>query len=120
MYVSNPMMAIIGCQVQSTCGILVGGKGSHLSLENCSRNSGLQRWEKFRRCTVGLRVRGGVSSDGQLESLPSFERGKRLSELSTLGIGGPAKYFVEVHDESQMSTAIRFGSIYLPFCIPKL
>ncbi|OAE31451.1 hypothetical protein AXG93_725s1410 [Marchantia polymorpha subsp. ruderalis] len=107
MYVSNPMMAIIGCQVQSTCGILVGGKGSHLSLENCSRNSGLQRWEKFRRCTVGLRVRGGVSSDGQLESLPSFERGKRLSELSTLGIGGPAKYFVEVHDESQMSTAIR-------------
>ncbi|KAG6542010.1 hypothetical protein Mapa_016573 [Marchantia paleacea] len=93
--------------VQSSCGVFVGGKGSHLPLENCSRIVGLRRCDRFHRCIVGLQVRGGVSSDDQIGSLPSFERGKRLSELSTLGIGGPAKYFVEVHDESQMSTAIR-------------
>jgi hypothetical protein len=44
-----------------------------------------------------------------LPSLPSsFVRGKHLSELSTWGIGGPAKLFVEVHDESQLAAALRF------------
>lgn len=37
-----------------------------------------------------------------------FVRGKRLSELSTWGIGGPAKFFVEVHDESQLASTLRY------------
>ncbi|KAG9448919.1 hypothetical protein H6P81_008884 [Aristolochia fimbriata] len=43
------------------------------------------------------------------EETVSFIRGKRLlRELSTWGIGGPCNYFVEVFDEIQLISAIRF------------
>lgn len=38
-------------------------------------------------------------------------RGKKLlKDLSTSGIGGPCKYFVEVLDQTQLLSAIRFAS----------
>ncbi|XP_042475444.1 UDP-N-acetylenolpyruvoylglucosamine reductase-like isoform X2 [Macadamia integrifolia] len=44
-----------------------------------------------------------------------FVRGKKLlSELSTLGIGGPCNYFLQVFNPTQLVSAIRAGSGY-PF-----
>lgn len=39
---------------------------------------------------------------------PPFSQGKLLSDLSTWGIGGPAKFFCEVHDELQLASVIRY------------
>ncbi len=41
--------------------------------------------------------------------LEQFERHRPLKDLSTFGIGGPAEYFIEVHDISAMQAL-------LPFC----
>ncbi len=40
--------------------------------------------------------------------LAQFEKGKLLSTLSTLGIGGPAKYFIEVASVEKMQEVLRF------------
>jgi hypothetical protein len=41
---------------------------------------------------------------------PNFISGQLLSKVSTWGIGGPAKYFIEVHDASQMAHVLRYYS----------
>lgn len=41
--------------------------------------------------------------------LEQFERNRSLKELTTFGIGGPANYFIEVHEIETMQTL-------LPFC----
>lgn len=38
--------------------------------------------------------------------LSKAEKGKRLSGLSTFGIGGPARYFIEVHSIEEMQDAL--------------
>ncbi|GBG61727.1 hypothetical protein CBR_g23242 [Chara braunii] len=40
--------------------------------------------------------------------VPHFTKGKLLSELSTWEIGGPAKLFIEVHTEAEMSQVLRY------------
>eukprot|EP00249_Psilotum_nudum_P017383 c26293_g1_i1 orf=249-1442(-) len=51
---------------------------------------------------------GNLELDCSLKGLcPPFSQGKLLSELSTWGIGGPAKYFCEVDDEKQLVLALR-------------
>ena len=37
-----------------------------------------------------------------------FIQGKRLAELSTFGIGGPARYFIEIHDQVEAERVIQF------------
>lgn len=47
-----------------------------------------------------------------------LERGRFLKELTTLGIGGPANYFIEVHDVPMMQEALLFCREHqLPFFI---
>lgn len=78
------------------------------------------------RCRPVLGVRGGRGGRGiggrvtslALEAsarvsrtadddLPKFTEGKRLSEVSSWGIGGPAKYFTEVTSSSQLAACLR-------------
>lgn len=39
---------------------------------------------------------------------PKFQQNKLLSELSTFGIGGPARYFQEIRSKEEMQEALRF------------
>ncbi|CAM6096134.1 unnamed protein product [Calypogeia fissa] len=57
---------------------------------------------------AGLELNIQIEQRQALELPFSFVRGKRLSELTTWGIGGPAKLFVEVHDESQLVSTLRY------------
>lgn len=56
--------------------------------------------------TNGLQRQGEPEESLEQEEL-HFVEGKLLSELSTWGIGGPAKYFVELHTEVQLLAALR-------------
>lgn len=56
--------------------------------------------------TNGLQRQGEPEESLEQEEL-HFIEGKLLSELSTWGIGGPAKYFVELHTEVQLLAALR-------------
>lgn len=50
--------------------------------------------------------------------LKKFERHRSLKELTTLGIGGPADYFIEVHDIPTMQTLLLFCKQHqLPYVI---
>lgn len=40
---------------------------------------------------------------------PNFSYGKMLSEISSWGIGGPAKMFVEVKTATEMASVLRFA-----------
>ncbi|KAJ7543720.1 hypothetical protein O6H91_09G050000 [Diphasiastrum complanatum] len=51
---------------------------------------------------------GGEISEEESEGRPQFIEGKLLSEVSTWGIGGPAKYFMEVHSEAEMVSLTRY------------
>lgn len=64
------------------------------------------------RMPVALEATNGLQRQGEPEEFLEeeelhFVEGKLLSELSTWGIGGPAKYFVELHTEPQLLTALR-------------
>ncbi|KAL3675319.1 hypothetical protein R1sor_025267 [Riccia sorocarpa] len=96
-----------GCEFYFNCRLSPGGTDSKLNFTSKDGGSSV----RFQRQRLSFKVRGTFRNDGFQETLPlpsSFLQGKRLSELSTFGIGGPAKYFVEVHDESEMSAVIRF------------
>ncbi|CAK9192480.1 unnamed protein product [Sphagnum troendelagicum] len=49
---------------------------------------------------------GGLGEDD--DDVPSFSHGKLLSEISSWGIGGPAKLYLEVHDPPQLASALRY------------
>lgn len=50
--------------------------------------------------------------------IDQFERQRSLKELTTLGIGGPADYFIEVHDISTMQKVLLLCKEYqLPYFI---
>eukprot|EP00897_Mesotaenium_endlicherianum_P007021 jgi/Mesen1/6347/ME000328S05629 len=62
-------------------------------------------------CIAGyLEIADDNNDGGTPEAIksPVFLEGKSLSEICTWGIGGPAKYLVEVHTEGQMLNVIRF------------
>lgn len=66
---------------------------------------------------VALEATNGLQRQGEPEEFLEeeelhFVEGKLLSELSTWGIGGPAKYFVELHTEPQLLTALRYSLIF--------
>ena len=47
-----------------------------------------------------------------------FQEGRYLSEFSTFGIGGPARYFLEVRSIEEMQNALRYcHEEKLPFCV---
>lgn len=49
---------------------------------------------------------------------PAFRENINLKDFSTYGIGGPARYFVEVHTIPEMQTAINFcNANHLPYFI---
>eukprot|EP01018_Ginkgo_biloba_P027424 Gb_39612 [translate_table: standard] len=64
------------------------------------------------RRQVALESKCGLQTEEQpkeeVEEKLHFIKGKLLSELSTWGIGGPAKYFVELHNETQLLSALRY------------
>ncbi|KAH7284804.1 hypothetical protein KP509_34G071000 [Ceratopteris richardii] len=67
------------------------------------------------RCTVGgvpSWLETSSATVQQLEGLdahlPVISRGKTLGEVSTWGIGGPAKLFCEVHCELQLASVLRY------------
>jgi hypothetical protein len=65
-------------------------------------------------------VRRAVASklEASLGDCPvSFTYGKMLSEVSSWGIGGPAKMFVEVTTPGEMASVLRF--MVLPFPAPR-
>ncbi|KAL2607710.1 hypothetical protein R1flu_026283 [Riccia fluitans] len=98
-----------GCELHYSPGFSPVGRNSRLKF--LSRDVGSRNLVRMHREKVLFKVQAAVCNNELQEflSLPSsFMQGKRLSELSTFGIGGPAKYFVEVHNESEMSAVIRF------------
>ncbi len=53
-----------------------------------------------------------------MTSLSKFQQGKQLSELSTFGIGGPAKFFTEVSSIAEMQELILFCQLEnLPYIV---
>lgn len=55
----------------------------------------------------GFTIRKGATVLSK-EIRPEFAEGKLLSEICTLGIGGPAKYFIEVYTEEEMVHVLMF------------
>lgn len=53
----------------------------------------------------GLREQG---ADGSALAAPNFVLGKRLSSVCTWGVGGPAKYFIEVSSEDEMCGVLEY------------
>lgn len=75
--------------------------------------------DRFRRFEVAAANREAVKEF----ALPSkFVHGKMLSEVSSWGIGGPAKMFVEVTNATEMASVLRFVTplcsllLCAPFC----
>jgi hypothetical protein len=53
---------------------------------------------------------GGLGEND--DDVPSFSHGKLLSEISSWGIGGPAKLYLEVHDPLQLASALRSAASF--------
>lgn len=58
---------------------------------------------KGRQTSVHCKVDSAFGDD-----LPNFGYGKMLSEISSWGIGGPAKMFVEVKTPTEMASVLRY------------
>ena len=78
--------------------------------------------EEFYKGRVRRGAAAGASADfkpdAPLGDCPiNFRRGKMLSEVSSWGIGGPAKMFVEVTTPSEMASVLRFVVSPSLFCL---
>lgn len=49
--------------------------------------------------------------------LEHFEKGRCLKNLTTIGIGGPAKYFIQVYDYESLQLVLKFCQHRLPYFI---
>ena len=86
-----------------------GRRGRRWTDGHC-RLSSRSKVDWFRRFEVAAASR---EVDKELALPSKFVHGKMLSEVSSWGIGGPAKMFVEVTDATEMASVLRFVT---PLC----
>lgn len=81
------------------------------------RLSTKSRVDWFRKFEVAAAMR---QVDNEFALPSKLIHGKMLSEVSSWGIGGPAKMFVEVTDAAEMASVLRFvtSRCSLLFCAP--
>ena len=92
--------------MQFTCGKRLNGLGSWRIGALAKMRTRAKERDRSRASAVASEEYDGEEQSPSLK----FTYGKMLRELSTWGIGGPAKMYVEVTEPSEMASALRFAA----------